>query len=217
MDVTSMIRRLRHRLEDPSDRTWSFDDKMDALKDAEGLVLALVRPEFVKNQLGTTATKTLTGSVPNATLPDDLFRDALTSITYSAFANYAFKLIDRDESAKYTNRYLAPTNKKAIGFIDNNVFYSLVPGDTGASVKMNYIRNPKTLVLANPGDEEVDTSELPTSLHIVVCFLAEAICWRADDEPERASLVQKAADIVLSELKQRTTANEIKTDERPNK
>jgi hypothetical protein len=217
MNVLAMLNRLRHRLEDPNDRTWEADDKIDALIDAESIVLSRVRPEIVKQVLGTTADQTLAGSVPNTTFPADLFRDAITSITYSAFANYAFKLIDRDDSAKYTNKFLVPSRRKPIGFVDNNVFYSLVPNDAGQSVKLNYIRQPKTLVLNSPGTGEVDTSELPENLHVLICLVAESICWRADDEPERVALSDRAAEVIFQDLVRRETASEVKKDERPNR
>lgn len=212
-----MLNRLRERCEDESDRTWSLDVKLNALRDAELLIVNEVSNDLINKELGTETTKVFAGNggVAVIQLPSDIAMDEILSVVREENILISWKTIDRSETIRYSNPLLAPSYNKPIGFIEAGSFFSLMPSDIGKTAKLFYLRNPKTMVETNPSTGEVSTCELNEALHPIVLLKAEAILWRADDESERANVAEMMSARALDALNKNPHGSDLKEVKHP--
>jgi hypothetical protein len=212
MNVESMLNVLSFRLDDPLSRTFEQSDRLDALNDAQLLAIEALDNEYFRAELGSSQDMLLTGAGGDAigSLPSDIIGDRVTRVSRISNPNHVFKMCDPQDTAKFSNRYLAPTLRKPVGYIEAGNFHSLLASDNGVTVKVQYIRTPKTLVKSNPGAGETDTPELNEILHPLIVLMAEAICWASDDEAERAQSADAKVERFLGKLNQKGENSETK-------
>ena len=202
MNVTSMLSRLRDRLEDPNDRTWDDDKKLDALRDAELLLVSEIDNAYLTKELETEKTETFTGlgGIAVIPLPGDVANGEISSIVRAENVLVTWRTVERAETVRYTNPLLAPSSNEPIGFIEGGNFYSMLASDVGKSAKIFYLRNPKQMVEENPLSYQTDTSELNEVLHPILLLKAESICWDMDDEGTRSTKAENKADKAIALL-----------------